>query len=112
MSQTACYYSKTNLTLHPAVLGASMWAVGLEQAMLTYFEIEPNSRFDMHQHESEQITLVLEGTLYFEVDDRVIAVKAGETIALPSNVPHAAYTQDDAVKAVDAWSPVRREYLA
>ena len=111
MSQTACYYSKTDLPLRPVVPGASMWAVGLEQAMLTYFEIGPNSRFEMHHHESEQITLVLEGTLHFEVDDRVIAVKAGETIALPSNVPHAAYTLDDAVKAVDAWSPVRKEYL-
>ncbi len=111
MSQAVRHYTKTDLPLRPAVPGVAMWAVGLDQAMLTYFEIEPHSRFEKHHHESEQITLVLEGTLYFEVHDQIVAVAAGETIALPSNAPHAAYTLEAAVKAVDAWSPVRKDYL-
>ena len=89
-----------------------MWAVALDKAMLTYFEIQSNSHFEMHRHESEQITFVLEGTLYFEMSDKTIGVKEGEVIAIPSNVKHAVCTKDEIVRAVDAWSPVREEYTA
>lgn len=104
------YYSKDKLQLKQDVPGAKMWAVVLEKAMLTYFEVEPNSHFEMHKHDSEQITLVLEGTLYFEMPDKTISVKKGDVIAIPSNIKHAVFTKDDFVSAVDAWSPVREEY--
>jgi quercetin dioxygenase-like cupin family protein len=104
------HYTKEKLKLVEAVPGARQWAVSLDKAMLTYFEIDANSRFERHSHESEQITLVLEGVLYFEQDDRVMAVEAGEAIAIPSNAPHAVFTGETAVKAVDAWSPIRAEY--
>ena len=38
-----------------------MWGGGFEKAMLTYFEMEPNTVFPEHHHEAEQITLVLGG---------------------------------------------------
>ena len=104
------YYPKDKLQLEHDVPGAKMWAVALEKAMLTYFEVEPNSHFEMHEHESEQITLVLKGTLYFEMLDKMVSVKEGEVIAIPSNIKHAVFTKDDFVRAVDAWSPVREEY--
>ena len=109
-AQTAQYYPREALRLQPDVEGAKMWAVTLEKTMFTYFEVEPHSRFERHDHESEQITMVLEGVLYFEVDNGVIGVGEGEVIALPSFVPHAVFTRDEPVKAVDAWSPVREAY--
>jgi quercetin dioxygenase-like cupin family protein len=78
--------------------------------MLTYFEVQPDSFFESHSHESEQITLVLEGELFFEVNERIIGVKSGEVIAIPSNLPHAVFTRDASVKAVDAWSPIMEKY--
>jgi quercetin dioxygenase-like cupin family protein len=104
------YYARSDLQLHEDVPGAHLWAVSLEHTMLTYFEVQPHSRFERHQHESEQITLVLEGELFFETAGQVIVVKAGEVIALPSNVPHAVFTREYAVRAVDAWSPVQEQY--
>jgi len=104
------YYPREILRLNPDVPGAAMWAVALKNTMFTYFEIAPNSRFELHYHESEQITMVLEGKLFFESGNKVISVGKGEVIALPSNISHAAYTTDEAVKAVDAWSPVREKY--
>jgi amino-acid N-acetyltransferase len=93
------------------IAGANMWAVSLDKVMFTYFEIEPGARFERHRHESEQITYVLEGELFFELADKTECVGSGGVIAIPSNIPHAAYTKKKRVRAVDAWSPVRDEFV-
>lgn len=100
------------LRLGPDVPGAAMWGVALDRAMLTWYELQANTRFERHQHESEQITLVLEGELFFELEGgREVRVGPGEVIALPGGVPHAAWTRDRPARAVDAWSPPRRDLL-
>jgi quercetin dioxygenase-like cupin family protein len=104
------YYPKERLPLNGDVPGARQWAVSLDRTMLTYFEVEPDCRFDSHTHESEQITMVLEGVLYFEQGAQIVGVRAGEVIAIPANAPHAVFTGDVAVKAIDAWSPVMAKY--
>lgn len=104
-------YQKSDLPLKPAVCGAKMWAVGLDKSMLTYFEIAPNTQFADHSHEAEQITLVLEGELTFAYGGETVTLKPGEVITIPSNVKHSARTGILPCKAVDAWSPVRKEYL-
>ena len=102
--------TRETLRLRPDVPGARMWAVSLERTMLTYFEVDPNCRFESHSHESEQITMVLTGELFFEARGRVHRVRAGEAIAIPSAVPHAVWTESQPVTAVDAWSPVMTKY--
>ena len=87
-----------------------MWSVALERTMFTYFEIEPGSRFDLHSHPNEQITMVLKGELFFKFRDKTVCVKAGEVIAIPSKTPHEAFTEKTSVIAVDAWSPVMEKY--
>jgi amino-acid N-acetyltransferase len=110
LDEGAQHYPKEILRLRQDVPGAMMWAVVLEHTMLTYFEVRPYSRFEAHTHESEQITLVLQGELYFETGRKMICVKEGEVIAIPSGVPHAAFTREQSVRAVDAWSPVMGQY--
>jgi quercetin dioxygenase-like cupin family protein len=104
------YYPRMSLRLQEDIAGAKQWAVSLSRTMLTYFEVEPRCRFETHTHESEQITLVLEGVLYFEQEHRIIAVRPGEVIAIPSRAPHAVFTGETAAKAVDAWSPIEARY--
>jgi amino-acid N-acetyltransferase len=106
----AQYYPREILRLEPDVPGASQWGVALHKAMLTYFEVQPHSRFDRHSHESEQITLVLMGELFFELDDGTVCVGEGEVIAIPANAAHAVFTREKRVRAVDAWSPVMSKY--
>jgi amino-acid N-acetyltransferase len=112
LTRAVAHFPAGALRLRPDVFGAAMWAVALDRAMLTYYEIEPHARFERHQHEGEQITLVLDGELLFEAEGRTIRVGPGEVIALPSNVPHAAWTEARPARAVDAWSPPRLDLLA
>jgi len=88
------YYSRDELHLSSDVPGAKQWAVALDKTMLTCFEVEPNRKFEAHIHDNKQITMVLEGSLFFEQNHKVIEVKAGEVIAIPSNVPYAVFTKD------------------
>lgn len=104
-------YSQKDLPLRPDVPGAHMWAVGLEKAMLTYFELKPDTVFPEHSHEAEQITMIFEGRLTFAYEGREVTLKEGDVIAIPSNVVHSAFTGAMPCKAVDAWSPVRKEFL-
>lgn len=98
------------LQAKPAFPGSRMWAVNLKHTMLTYFEMDPNSRFETHSHESEQITMVLSGILFFQIGPTVHRVLPGEVMAIPASVPHSAWTEDEAVKGVDAWSPVMEKF--
>lgn len=106
----AIYYPQEILHLKQDVPGAQMWGVALDKTLLTYFEVEPNCRFERHTHESEQITMVLEGKLFFELDNETFCVKQGEVIAIPSNIPHTVFTEEGFCKAIDAWSPVMPQY--
>ena len=108
--QELIYFPKSRLGLHSDIPGAKKWAVALDRTMLTYFEVDSHCRFESHTHESEQITLVLEGVLYFEQDEKTIGVNAGEVIAIPSHASHAGFTKDQPARAVDAWSPVMAQY--
>lgn len=95
--------------MRPDVPGASYFAVALERVMLTWFEVEPGARFERHAHEADQITMVLEGELTFELDlGREAHVGTGEVIALPAGVSNAVRAGGLHVRAVDAWSPPRR----
>src|SRR6266511_1590525 len=85
----ARHYPRDVLRLRPDVPGAAYFAVALERVMLTWFEVGPGTRFERHAHEADQITMVLEGELVFELDSREERVAAGEVIALPAGVPHA-----------------------
>ena len=111
LNQHAVCFPQGMLPLKTDVPGASMWGVALEKTLLTYFEVLPGCRFEHHTHESEQITMVLEGELFFEIANDTFCIKKGEVIAIPSNIPHAVYTQDKDVKAIDAWSPVMPQYV-
>jgi hypothetical protein len=49
--------------------------------------------------------------LFFEVEGKQIRVGPGEVIALPSSIPHSAWTSALPARAVDAWSPPRTDLL-
>lgn len=104
-------YPKDALRLREDVAGARFWAVGLEKSMLTYFEAAPGTIFPEHSHDSEQITLVLEGEIDFSYGGGTVTLRPGDVIAIPANEPHSARTGALACRAVDAWSPPRAAFL-
>ena len=67
----------------------------------------------LHQHENEQITQVLSGTMRFwfgSDKEQVMDIHAGESVVIPSNVPHEALMIGD-VEETDTWAPPRTDWL-
>ena len=101
----ARYLPSRLLPLRPDIPGARMWAVGLVNVLMTYFEVDAGVRFERHhQHDGEQITTVVDGELYFELAGTVVRVGPGDAIAIPPGVAHAVFTRDRPAKAFDSWS--------
>lgn len=63
-----------------------------------------------HEHPNEQIATVLEGRLRFAVGDEERTVSAGESVALPANVPHEVEALEDSL-VLDVFSPLREDWV-
>ena len=63
-----------------------------------------------HQHDNEQVANVLSGSARFVVGDEEAVVTAGESIAIPSGVPHEVEALEDTV-VIDVFSPRREDWI-
>ena len=81
-----------------------------ERAMVAQVFLAKDSVVPTHQHESEQLTYILEGALKFELEGREVVVRAGEVLTIPSNVPHRAVALEDTLD-LDIFSPIRLDWL-
>jgi quercetin dioxygenase-like cupin family protein len=64
-----------------------------------------------HSHLNEQVTYILEGTLRFWIDGRIIDVHAGEVLCIPAHMPHKAQAIEDTVD-LDVFYPPRQDWLS
>ncbi len=94
---------KTGIRRRTLVSGAAM--------MQMVVEFEAATRLPEHQHPHEQVTHVLTGALRFTLGGETRDVRAGESIYLPSNVPHGAEALERSA-VVDTFSPPREDLLA
>ena len=90
--------------------GSEFWSVEGSNVQFTWFDIPANTNFPSHKHESEQITYVLEGELFFKSNGSVYKLSKGDCILIPGNTDHEVWTESNATKAVDAWSPINNIY--
>ena len=78
---------------------------------LARFELKKGSVVGQHSHVNLQVTNVLEGVLRFHMEGKKILVHAGETLFIPSNVPHEVFVDEDAL-VLDIFTPERADWAA
>lgn len=81
-----------------------------EKAMVAQVFLAKGAIVPQHQHDSEQITYILEGALKFELEGQEIVVGKGQVLRIPSNVPHKAVALEDTLD-LDIFSPIRHDWL-
>lgn len=83
-----------------------------ERAMLARLTLRKGASVPEHSHANEQITYILEGALRFTMGDgRVITVRAGQVLVIPSNMPHRAEALEDTLD-LDIFDPPRADWIA
>ena len=81
-----------------------------DQMTLARLELKAGAFVPRHSHPNEQISMVAEGSLRFELGEQEVVVRAGEMLRIPGDVPHSALALEDSV-AVDLFSPVREDWV-
>ncbi len=84
-----------------------------KRVMISHVYLDKGSVVPRHQHDNEQITYILRGTLRFwigEDESEVVDVREGEVLHIPSNVWHKAEALEDTLD-VDVFSPPRQDWL-
>src|SRR5882757_6830075 len=59
-----------------------------EKATIASYEFDPGAEFPLHTHGEEQITLVIDGTVEFQVDGSLQELGRGETSVVAGGVEH------------------------
>lgn len=81
-----------------------------QEIMLARVLMKKGCIVPQHSHHNEQLTYILEGALKFWIDGREIVVHAGETLCIPSHMPHKAEALEDTVD-LDVFSPPREDWI-
>jgi quercetin dioxygenase-like cupin family protein len=85
-------------------------AVHGERQSLAVVELDPDAVVPEHQHENEQLGIVITGSLTFRIGDETRVLGPGETWTIPSNVPHEATAGPAGAVVIDVFAPVRADW--
>lgn len=84
--------------------------VHTDQMTMSRLVLRKGAVVPRHHHVNEQITTLEKGRLRFIFDGEELIVETGDSLQIPSNVPHSVEALEDSV-ALDLFSPVREDWL-
>jgi quercetin dioxygenase-like cupin family protein len=85
-------------------------AVHTENLTIARLQIAKVAVVPEPSHVSEQVATVERGALRFVIGGRELVLRGGESVAIPSNVPHSVVALEDTT-VVDIFSPRRDDWL-
>lgn len=94
--------------LNPNMKRRMLWG---DRLMAAFLELKAGFVVPTHQHENEQLTYCISGTMRFSLPGRELVLRGGEMLLIPSNVPHGAEMMDDVVE-MDFFSPPRQDWIS
>ena len=81
-----------------------------QNIMISRVYLKKGSVVPEHHHVNEQVTYILEGSLKFWIDGKVIVLNEGDVLTIPSNMPHKAKALVDTID-LDVFNPPRADWL-
>jgi quercetin dioxygenase-like cupin family protein len=93
------------------VPGLQIQAINSDNAMVSFVRLEPHTEAAVHWHDEEQMAIVIDGELEFEVGGVTRTLRRGDAVLIPPNVPHGARTRDGSCFEIDVFCPPRKALL-
>lgn len=83
-----------------------------ENVMLTRWELAPRTVIPTHEHVSEQVTMVISGSVTLTFQDQEDAVlNAGDMLVIPGSKSHGVVIGPEGAVALDVFSPIRIDFI-
>jgi quercetin dioxygenase-like cupin family protein len=95
---------------HEIFPGVAISTCSADKMMLSHVEIQPFATVLEHQHPHEQVGMVLDGTAVFYIGNEEKLMRKGDMYRSPGNVKHRVVAQEQGLKALDIFFPIREDY--
>ncbi len=95
--------------------GAERRMAYTENLMMVIFDFHDGPKAEPdppHSHPHEQISSVVAGEIIFFLGDESQHMQPGDMVTIPANVPHSIQLLTEHVRLVDAFTPIREDFLA
>lgn len=79
--------------------------------LATHVWFDPHSVAPVHVHDEEQLVIVMEGEIEYDLEGERTTVGAGASLLIPPGVPHGARTMGSPCYEIDVFSPPRASLL-
>jgi quercetin dioxygenase-like cupin family protein len=79
--------------------------------MMTEVTFQKGAVGDIHSHQHEQISYIVQGSFEFHLAGKVQKVEKGDSIYVPSNTLHGVKALDDNSIILDIFTPQREDFL-
>lgn len=83
----------------------------LDRVLFSHWTIKKGAMLPEHQHEHEQISILIKGQFEFYLEGERHLVQPGMVVMIPSDAVHSGKALEDCV-IMDVFSPTREDYLA
>jgi quercetin dioxygenase-like cupin family protein len=90
--------------------GVVVRAVHGERLTLGVVELSPNAVVPEHQHDNEQVGMVLEGSVTFRIREETRELGPGGTWSIPSDTPHEVVAGAEGAVVLDLFAPTRADW--
>ena len=104
----------SQVTVTPISNGRSRYLAHTDHVMAVVVDFNdgPASTPDpVHSHPHEQVSYLVEGEIILVIGDEKTRLSAGDLFTVPANVPHAVQTLTSHVRLIDAFNPIREDFL-
>lgn len=91
--------------VYPGIVRRTCAGAGATIVRYTY---APGSRFPVHSHAEEQLTVVHSGRIVFIIDDEEVELEAGHVAVIAAGTPHGARVVGDEPVVTDNYIPSGR----
>jgi quercetin dioxygenase-like cupin family protein len=105
---------QAKLTPQVIAQGRTRYLAHTDNLMMAVFDLNdgPTSKPDPpHSHPHEQVSYVASGEINFFIDNEPVRLGPGDMVTVPANVPHAVQLLSNDVRLIDAFTPIREEFL-
>ncbi len=105
---------RSELTPEIVAPGRARYLAHTDHLMMVVMEFSdgPASQPDLpHSHPHEQVSCVASGEVLFFLDGKPTRLGPGDMYTVPPNIPHSVQLLTKEVKLVDAFTPIRKDFL-